>query len=95
MKKILFKKIDSLRDWKIITWLFALGLILLSLFAWNVYLSSQIGGGYFGMVSDQSETATPTIDQKRLQADLKILEARQADLVRTKAGQTKLIDPSL
>ena len=35
-----------IRDWRIIVLCFALILIALSLFAWQIYLSDQIAGGY-------------------------------------------------
>lgn len=88
MKKINFTKINPSRDWRIITIIFALGLLALSLFAWNVYLSDQVGGGYFSSKISGEESVAKTLDQKKLKDVISTLEKRQPSLSRT-------IDPSL
>jgi hypothetical protein len=88
MKSLNFKKIDAVRDWKIILCLFALGLIFLSLFSLKIYLSSQIGGGYLGEEIAPIDTSIKMIDQKKLDASISLLENRSVE-------QLKPIDPSL
>jgi hypothetical protein len=88
MKINFLTKINPARDWKIMISLFALGLVLLSLFAWNVYLSSQIGGGYFTKDKSQENISVKMIDQNKLQSDLLLLENRPAAV-------SRVIDPSL
>ena len=88
MKKLNFKKMTAVRDWQIIISLFTLGLIILSFFAWRIYLSGQIGGGYFNLDSVVSDNTLQTIDQKQLRADILLLQNRSYN-------QLKTIDPSL
>ena len=88
IKNLKFNKVDPIRDWKIVLAVFTLGLIALSVFAWQIYLSSQIGGGYFGTAASPTDAPVQLIDQKKLQADLILLQNHKASLVKT-------VDPSL
>lgn len=83
------------RDWKIIISLFAIFWCIVSAFAWQVYLSDKIGGGYFDVELLESDVPTQTIDKNKLHNDLLILEKSQAEFTRLKSGQGKMIDPSL
>ena len=83
------------RDWKIIVSLFALGLISLSLFAWQIYLSDQLAGGYLPPTEEPADVSVKTVNIKRLEADLQALQTKQADYLKLKANRIKLIDPSL
>lgn len=82
------------RDWKIIVLVFALGLLIVSFFAWQIYLSDKIGGGF---LSEEVPLVSniDTLDTKRLKADLLILETHQSDYQSIKANQPKIVDPSL
>jgi hypothetical protein len=88
-------KNNSIRDWKIIVLFFALILFALSFFAWQIYLSNQIAGGYLAPEIETSDTIIKTIDQKRLQADLLLLENRQTEYLKLKADRLKLVDPAI
>lgn len=87
--------IHANRDWKIIVLIFATGLIVLSLFAWRIYLSEKIGGGFLAQEVPPADALTSTVNNQKLEAGLIILETRQADFLKIKADQTKLIDPSI
>jgi hypothetical protein len=95
IKEIYNKNINYIRDWKIVVLIFAIGLISLSLFAWRIYLSNKIAGGYLEPVTEPSGSSLKMIDLKKLQADLLQLETKQADYLKAKAKQNSLIDPSL
>ena len=95
MFKINFKKIDPVRDWKIIITFFTLGLLVISIFSWKLYLSGEIGGGYFTDKLSPIDTTKQLIDKNKLQSLISTLETKQADFLKIKAGQGKLIDPSL
>jgi hypothetical protein len=84
-----------IRDWKIMVLCFAVGLVLLSLFAWKIYLSNQIAGGYLAPVIESSSAKTRTVDIKKLEASLLILEDQQAEYLKFKSNRNKLIDPGL
>jgi len=107
-KKIFAKKLDVkkangqmawpvnfARDWKIIVLVFAVGVFSISLFAWRVYLSNKIAGGYLTSEISPTSVSVKTVDEKRLQADLLILETKQADFIKAKASSVKMVDPSL
>ena len=87
--------VHFMRDWKIGVITFAVGLILLSAFAWQVYLSDKIGGGYLAPEPTPAETAAKTIDKSKLQADLLGLQTKQAAGLKLETSQPKLVDPSL
>ena len=87
--------VHFVRDWKIMVSIFAGGLILLSLFAWRIYLSNRIAGGYLTPSTESNDLSLKTIDQKRLEADLLLLENKQTEFLKTKASGLKPIDPSL
>jgi hypothetical protein len=83
------------RDWKILVLVFAIVLISLSLFAWKIYLSDSIAGGYLAPVIEPSDTITKIVDKKRLEADILLLETKQAEYLKLKANQPRMVDPSL
>jgi len=83
------------RDWKNIVLVFAFALISLSIFAWHIYLSDKIGGGYFTSEPEPSAMIFKTINRERLQEDLLLLENRQIDFLQLKATQPNVVDPSL
>ena len=83
------------RDWRIIVTVFAVGLLVLSVFAWHIYLSNHIAGGYLAPTAGDVAVSVKIINTKKLQADLLILETKQADYLKLKSNQAKLIDPSL
>ena len=87
--------VHFMRDWKILVLVFAVGLISLSAFSWQIYLSDKIAGGYLAPAMESSDVLIKTIDQKRLRADLLILQTKQSDYLKLKANQPKLVDPSL
>ena len=88
--------INYIRDWKVIVLVFAVGMISLSLFGWNIYLSNQIAGGYLAP-EDVSTDVLPAkiIKLSKLQADITLLETKQSDYLKLKGSQVKLSDPSL
>ncbi len=81
--------------WRFLVLIFAVGMISLSIFSWQIYLSDKIGGGYLAPAVEAPDTIVRTIDQKKLEAVLKILEDRQINFLKLKANQPKLIDPAL
>jgi hypothetical protein len=93
--KNFYLKNNPLRDWKIMVICFAIGLIILSFFAWRIYLSNKIAGGYLAPTIESSSQITKTVDKKRLDADILILENKQNNYLKLKSSTTKLIDPSL
>lgn len=74
---------------------FAVGLIFLSFFAWRIYLSNEIAGGYLTPAVEISSQTIKTIDKKKLEADILIWENKQADYLMLKSKPNKLIDPAL
>lgn len=95
MKSLNFKKINLELHWKIIISIFAIGWSIISIFAWQIYLSKHIGGGYFNIDIPQDELIVRTINKDRLQKDLLILENQQLNFSKIKTNQSKVIDPSL
>jgi hypothetical protein len=87
--------VNFVRDWKIIVLFFAVGLVLLSLFSWKIYLSDKIAGGYLSSTLEQSTPITKTIDQKKLKNVLFILETKETDYLKTKFNTPKIVDPAL
>ena len=87
--------INFIRDWKMVVLIFAVGLVLLSLFAWNIYLSDKLAGGYLASEVVPADTIIKTIDQKKLNNNLLILETRRADYLKTKSAGLKLVDPAI
>jgi hypothetical protein len=82
------------RDWKIIVCVFTVIMFLISFYAWKIYLSNEIGGGYLASEPITEPTAAKTIDLKKLQSALLLFEARQADFQKIKDGP-RIVDPSL
>jgi hypothetical protein len=95
MKKTIFKKAKPERDWRIIIVLFGIGLLVLSAFAWKIYLSDHIGGGYLAIEVPPVDVSTRTIDLKRLHTTTTLLETRQTNFENGKASKIRPIDPSL
>lgn len=84
-----------MRDWKIMVCIFAVGLVVISFFAWKIYLSDQIGGGYLTPNEVTLDTSVRVIDLKKLQANLLILENKRDNFLKLRADQLKTVDPSL
>jgi hypothetical protein len=95
MKIRLFEKIKYERDWQIIVLAFGLGLIIVSAFAWQIYLSNKIGGGYFESDDVSSGVVVRMIDQKRLENSVSILKQKEIDFENEAGTRTNLVDPSL
>ena len=93
MRKMNLKNI--IRDWKIVISIFAVLLIIVSVLAWKIYLSREIGGGFFSNTQIPDDTLEVTMDSKRLKNDLFIMENKQADFAKVKAMRSRLVDPSL
>ena len=87
--------IYHIRDWKILVYIFALGLIVISVFSWQIYLSNEIAGGYLNIEGINQQVPAKVINLKKLQADMLILETRQTDYLKIKVNPVKLVDPSL
>jgi hypothetical protein len=87
--------INFVRDWKFIVLIFVIVLISLSLFAWQIYLSEEIAGGYLTSTLSTSTVSIKTINQKRLETDLSILEERDNILLNIKTTRPKMVDPAL
>jgi hypothetical protein len=68
--------IDFAHDWRIIIWIFFIIFFSLSFFAWQIYLSNKIGGGFGSSKLESIDDSALTIDQEKLQADIIILENR-------------------
>ncbi len=80
-------------DWKRLILGFAFVLIILSLFAWKIYLSNQIGGGFLKIPKDYPNAAVRTIDLKKIENTVDILKQRESDFLKIKSERTKLSDP--
>lgn len=87
--------INYVRDWKLMVYSFAAGLILVSFFAWQIYLSNQIGGGYLNINIGTTDSYVKVVDKKRLQADLDQVAQKEIDFLKYKASQSKPLDPAL
>jgi hypothetical protein len=83
------------RDWRILVYCFAIGLASLSVFAWKIYLSDQIAGGYFVPEASSSNISVKVLDEKKLKADLLIMQGKQGDFVKLKTNPPKVVDPAL
>lgn len=86
--------VNAYRDWMIIVIVFAVGLISLSGLAWQIYLSDHIGGGYLQPTVSTTDMTVKTLDEKRLNTNLTILNTHKADFIYLKSNPLKLIDPS-
>ena len=87
--------VNAIRDWKIVVLIFAVGVIVLSVFALYIYSSNQIGGGYLTSDTVNPDIAVKTLNLKKLEADISVLENKQADFLKLKATRPKLVDPAL
>ena len=86
---------DCIRDWKILVLIFAVGLFCLSAFAWKIYLSDKIGGGYLASDTEFIVSIEKTLDEKKLQTDLEMLRVKQSDFLKFEINRYKSVDPSL
>jgi hypothetical protein len=84
-----------IRDWKILVIIFALGLAVLSFFAWRIYLSNQIAAGYLKPIIEENSYSNKIIDIKKLKANILIMENKQTEFLQNKANQLKIVDPAL
>ncbi len=87
--------VSFVRDWKIIVWIFAVGMISLSVFCLQIYLSNKIAGGFLASPDVTSDVPVKTINLNKLKADILIMETRQADYLNLKSSSKKPGDPSL
>jgi hypothetical protein len=87
--------VTYVRDWTIMVYLFAAGLILISFFAWQIYLSNHIGGGYFNMNIEPTSTYVRVVDKKRLQIDLNDVEQKEINFLKYKDSQSIPFDPAI
>jgi hypothetical protein len=76
--------VDFARDWKIVVWLFVIGLFSLSFLAWQIYLSNKIGGGLVTSETEIIDDSILTFDQEKLKADIVLLETKQKDFFNSK-----------
>ncbi len=83
-----------IRDWAIIVLVFAIGLVLLSLFFWQIYLSDKIGGGYLNINSEPTNISVKMVDKVKLQADLVLMEEKEKVFLQIIDSPSKLIDPA-
>ena len=83
------------RDWKIMVYVFAIGLAILSFFAWKIYLSDQIAGGYFSPEDVSGTASVKILDTKKLNADLLIMQAKKDAYTRLKTNPVKVVDPAI
>jgi len=83
-----------IRDWTIIVLFFAIAFILISLFSWKIYLSDKIGGGYLNSNFEITSPSFRTVDKKRLQGVISIMEEKQKSFLEIKNFSSRLIDPS-
>lgn len=86
--------VNFVRDWRVIVLIFAVGLIFLSSFGLQIYLSNQIAGGYLTPILSSSDATVKTINLKKLNTDVAIMDARQVNFNKLKSTQSKLADPS-
>ena len=87
--------VNYIRDWKILVLIFAIGLAGLSIFAWRIYLSDKIAGGYLASEIKESDISVVTLDVNKLKADLNTLQLKQTNFIKVKVDPVKLVDPSL
>ena len=95
MKKNFFSNISPARDWNILVIIFGLMLLLISIVAWQIYLSNQIGGGYVSSNEPSGQAIVKSIDLNRLDISIGQIEKRNQifNSILPKGGQ--IIDPSL
>jgi hypothetical protein len=93
MKNLSLK--NAVRDWKIMVSVFAFCLVALSGFAWQIYLSDKIGGGYLAPATEAPADSVNVVDQKKLGASLSTLQIKQANYIKLKAEHPRSVDPSL
>lgn len=86
--------INFYRDWKIIVLVFGVGLVSMSLFAWKVYLSDQIAGGYLPMEIPATDMVIKTVDLRKLEETLQFLDNKQIDFTQSEVVAPKYKDPS-
>lgn len=82
------------RDWKILVVVFAVCFVLMSAFAWHIYIGDKIAGGFLSETFTPTEASTRTIDLKKLKADILIMETKKAAFQALRIGRPKTIDPS-
>lgn len=87
--------VNFVRDWRIIVVAFAVVLIALSAFAWQIYLSDQIAGGYLTSPLDTFVPISKTIDKKKIQTVISTMEEKEKNLTDLKTNRPKQIDPAL
>jgi len=87
--------VNYARDWKIMVLVFAVGLILLSIFSWRIYLGNKIAGGYFVPEINSADVPTKIVDLSRLRNNLLLLDAMQEAFSEFKKDRPKMVDPSL
>jgi hypothetical protein len=101
IKKIFKKTKDKkqfeivLQNWRCLTLTFSVILIVLSLFAWKIYLSNQIGGGYLKIKDNNPSPSIKTIDLIKINKTIDTLKQRDAYFFDIKNKPTKLVDPNL
>ncbi len=88
MKKDITRHFDIQRDWLIIVGIFTVGLLGVSVLAWQTYLDKDVGGGHFDYLVLSSESKTRVLDEKQLSEVVKRFQNRPI-------GKLYLIDPSL
>ncbi len=68
MKSFLTFKISPKRDWLIILSSFAILLLVISIVAWQIYLSNKIGGEYVQINETKDQAPIKSISIERLEA---------------------------
>ena len=95
MKKIFLKDVKPRRDWEIIVSVFALAFVVITFFAWRVYLSNQIGGGYFGGEKVSDDSYIRVIDRGRLEKCIETIKERTLEYEKFKNRPSSIVGPSI
>jgi len=93
MSKLKIKK--ARRDWIIIIILFAIGLFLVSILAWQIYLSDEIGGGYLSSDFVKTDISIKTIDKNKLFKKIEAMEIKEVNFENIKNIKPKIVDPAV
>ncbi len=87
--------LKSVRDWNIIVFSFGLLLIVISIVAWQIYLSNKLGGGYINTTNQTSAANRPILSESKLSETLDVLAKRKNNSLSPKNYLIKVVDPAI
>lgn len=81
-------------DWRILTLSFGVLLVIFSFFAWKIYLSLEVGGGYIKVENSNSDILIKIIDEKRLEKSIYTIKERESNFLKIESEPTELTNPA-